>query len=358
MGSFKEVQEILPLCLEDEIIDDEEFILLYEACMPQNPSFPHSSYGKFSIVNKDPAECKADFRVEKGDIPILVEALRVPPIFKCVNGTICDGTEGLCVVLKRFAYPCRYSDMIPIFGRSVSELSIISNEVIDWIYTEHGHRVTQWNHSILDPTLLSTYANAIFDKGAALDNCFGFIDGTVRPICRPVVNQRTVYNGHKRVHSLKFQSVTLPNGLIAHLFGPVEGRMHDARMLAVSQLYDDLEVFAFNPAGREMCLYGDPAYPLRVHLQAPFRFGILTRDMEIFNESMSAVRSSVEWLFADVINYFKFLDFKKNLKIGLSQVGKMYLVCAILRNALTCLYSNTTAGYFGVDPPTLNEYFS
>ena len=82
------------------------------------------------------------------------------------------------------------------------------------------------------------------------------------------------------------------------------------------------------------------------------------RPVQIFNESMSAVRSSVEWLFGDIINYFKFLDFKKNLKIGLSQVGKMYIVCAILRNALTCLYSNTTAGYFGVDPPTLNEYFS
>mgnify|MGYP001800002814 CR=1 FL=1 len=31
-------------------------------------------------------------------------------------------------------------------------------------------------------------------------------------------------------------------------------------------------------------------------------------------------------------------DFKKNLKIGLNSVGKMYVVCAILRNALTCLY--------------------
>ena len=55
------------------------------------------------------------------------------------------------------------------------------------------------------------------------------------------------------------------------------------------------------------------------------------------NDSMSAVRASVEWLFADIINYFKFLDFKKDLKIGLSQVGKMYIVCALLRNALTCL---------------------
>ena len=81
-----------------------------------------------------------------------------------------------------------------------------------------------------------------------------------------------------------------------------------------------------------MCLYGDRAYPRRIHLQAPFRVGVLTRQMEIFNEKMSAVRASVEWLFAD-ISYFKFLDFTKNLRIGLSQVGKMYIVCAILRNA-------------------------
>ena len=127
-------------------------------------------------------------------------------------------------------------------------------------------------------------------------------------------------------------------------------------MLAVSGLYDDLENFAFCPVGREMCLYGDPAYPLRIHLQAPFRVGVLTRQMEIFNEKVSAGRASVEWLFAD-INYFKFLDFTKNLRIGLSQVGKMYIVCAILRNALTCLYSNTATEYFGVDPPSLQDYF-
>ena len=92
----------------------------------------------------------------------------------------------------------------------------------------------------------------------------------------------------------------------------VEGRMHDARMLAVSQLYDDLQNFAFDPVGRAMCLYGDPAYPLRVHLQAPFRVGILIRDMEMFNECMSAVHSSVEWLFGDIVNYFKFEDWTQS----------------------------------------------
>lgn len=76
-----------------------------------------------------------------------------------------------------------------------------------------------------------------------------------------------------------------------------------------------------------------------------------------FNKSMTAVRESVEWLFNDMATYFKFIDFKKNLKIGLSSVGKMYVVCALLRNALTCLYGNQTSTFFELDPLSLQEYF-
>ena len=71
---------------------------------------------------------------------------------------------------------------------------------------------------------------------------------------------------------------------------------------------------------------------------APFRGAALTAQMEAFNDSMSNVRTSVEWLFGDIVEYFKFMDFKKNLKIGLSSIGKLYVVCALLRNALTFLY--------------------
>ena len=107
-----------------------------------------------------------------------------------------------------------------------------------------------------------------------------------------------------------------------------------------------------------MCVFGDPAYPLRVHLQAPFRHGILTPMMEGYNAEMSSVRVTVEWLFGDIINDFKFLDFKKNLKIGMSSVGKMYLVCALLNNAITCLYGNSTSEFFGLNPPSLQDYTS
>ena len=106
-----------------------------------------------------------------------------------------------------------------------------------------------------------------------------------------------------------------------------------------------------------MCLYGDPAYPLRVHLQAPFRNAVLTPGMQAFNSTMSAVRESVEWLCADIFSYFKFMDFHKNLEIGLSSVVKMYIVSALLRNAHTCFNGNQTSEYFNLEPPTVEEYF-
>ena len=71
------------------------------------------------------------------------------------------------------------------------------------------------------PLELEKYSEVVFNKGAPLSNCFGFVDGTVRPITRPGENQRLLYNGHKRVHGLKFQSLVLPNGFIAHFYGPV-----------------------------------------------------------------------------------------------------------------------------------------
>ena len=97
MASFKKIQELLLPCLEQEIIGDREFSVLYEVHAPANLPFQPMAYKTFSLKNKNSAECKADFYVDKRDIDIalLVEVLGVPLILKCCNGTICDGSEGL-----------------------------------------------------------------------------------------------------------------------------------------------------------------------------------------------------------------------------------------------------------------------
>ena len=141
------------------------------------------------------------------------------------------------------------------------------------------------------------------------------------------------------------------------MYGPVDGKQHDCSMLRMSDLLIKLSLNAWDTNGNLLCLYGDSAYPLQIHLQCPFRNIRLTEEQQNFNKSMSQVRVAVEWLFGDICKWWAFIDFKKNLKINLSAVGKMYLTCALLTNAKTCLYGNMTSQFFQMNPPILEEYF-
>ena len=108
----------------------------------------------------------------------------------------------------------------------------------------------------------------------------------------------------------------MERSLYNFLLFSLEGRRHDAGILADSKLLDSVDHYAFNTNGDPGCLYGDPAYPIRVLLKVPFRQNAITPAMQAFNNSMSSVRESVEWTFGDVVKSFKALDFKSNLKIG------------------------------------------
>ena len=59
----------------------------------------------------------------------LRDALELPAKYICSQGTIATGMEALLVLLRRLAYPNRWSDLVPVFGQMVSELSLIFNEV-------------------------------------------------------------------------------------------------------------------------------------------------------------------------------------------------------------------------------------
>ena len=195
------------------MISEDEYLIPYDLNSCKNLDLPYDEFKRFDLDEKEDSECVAKFRVHKHSLPALAEALQISRVFRCRQRSIIDSMEGLCMLLWRLVYPCRYSYMMASFGRPAPVLSMITNEVLDFIYINHSHRIFQWNPAILQPVKLEEYANGIQVKGGALDNCFGFIDGTVRPISRPGKNQRIVYDGHKRVHALKFQSLAPPNGL-------------------------------------------------------------------------------------------------------------------------------------------------
>lgn len=83
-----------------------------------------------------------------------------------------------------------------------------------------------------------------------------------------------------------------------------EGTRHDAVMLRMSGLLNRLRQTSYSSAGQPLCIYGDPAYPLKIQLQASYRSANLTGGQEAFNKSMSDVRSAVECVFKDILSYY------------------------------------------------------
>ena len=148
-----------------------------------------------------------------------------------------------------------------------------------------------------------------------------------------------------------------PNGLIAHMYDPIEGRRHDAFLLSVSGLQSKLANIT-RLDGSPYVIYGDPAYGVTRSILAPFRGSRLTQQQESFNKSMSRVRVAVEWTFGKVVAIFSYLDFKRNNKVLLQPIGKYYLVAALLTNCHTCLYGSQTTTFFGVEPPSLEMYLA
>ena len=71
--------------------------------------------------------------------------------------------------------------------------------------------------------------------------------------------------------------------------------------------------------------------------------------------SMNKVKVTVEGMFGQIATYFAFLDYKKNLKIQLSVVGKMYTVCALQQMPILAC-TKMKLPLFNIDPPPLLEY--
>ena len=110
----------------------------------------------------------------------MAEVLQFPQLIKCYNKPVFDGLECFCVFLKQFAYSCLYEGMAPRFGRPVPELCLMSNATLDHIYYRFGRLLYDFNQPWLE-----IFANKIHSKETTLGNCWGFVNGTVGPVCRP-----------------------------------------------------------------------------------------------------------------------------------------------------------------------------
>ena len=87
----------------------------------------------------------------------------------------------------------------------------------------------------------------------------------------------------------------MPNGLIACLWGPMNGNRHDSHMLRESNLLNQLVDLNLVKGG-VYGLYEDPTYPQCQYIFSGFNNIGANNILALWNTLMSKVREVVEWV--------------------------------------------------------------
>ena len=134
MPIFRENRECIAYAYRKGLSTTGSLFCCMMPIFKKNRDFPYWNFDRFDLDELGNDQCKAEFRFYKNDIFKLAEYLQLPDENVTYNGLVVGLIPTLCIYLKRFPYPCSYGDLVSNFARPLSELSIIINHMIDWIY--------------------------------------------------------------------------------------------------------------------------------------------------------------------------------------------------------------------------------
>lgn len=65
--------------------------------------------------------------------------------------------------------------------------------MLDYVIQQKGHVLTNINPAWLSNDRIKELCRSVHQKGSSYDRCFGFVNCTVKGICRPTFQQREVH---------------------------------------------------------------------------------------------------------------------------------------------------------------------
>jgi nuclease HARBI1 len=301
---------------------------------------------------------RAHFRFDREEVEFIIQQLELPPYIATPQRDKADTFEVFCMMCMKFAYPTRFCSMVREYGRSQGSLSRLIKELRRLLYI-------QYSTALRFPAPLTEEQCACFSSKVR-SKCghpvvVGFIDGTVREICKPSVLQGPLYNGKDRIHSLKYQAINSPDGIIMHLAGPYPGSRHDQFMLRESKILEWIGSFPQQAGtGWPHVIYGDCGYSsVAGKIVVPYHDEELNAVHAGFNNSMTSVRISIEWAFGAILRNWASLRWVPDQQLlSRRNIGQIYFVAALLTNLLNCVRPNQTSLYFNCSPPSLAKYLA
>lgn len=251
----------------------------------------------------------------------------------------------LLIVLRRMAFPCRFVDLVNVFGLPTNRICDIYHSTVDFLYFKFARKLNRFE---IWKEHFPAFAQAFRDFGAPYDSLASIFDGHNVECCRPGglgnltsrVDQGELFSGEKANHSVKYMVAQFPNGMTA-LSGPYKGSSHDAKCLRES-LWTEILHDIFLQTGRRFNIFGDAGFVVSEYVQAMVKGygGYMFNEGRDFNNLMSRIRIYIENSFAGIANEFSYFSYSNGLRLGGRRFHRGYEVANFLMNVRSTLYGN------------------
>ena len=190
----------------------------------------------------------------KSQLRRVYDGFRFPSLFRTSTREKFTGEEVFLCGIRRLTFPNRTVESFwqTDFGFDHQQVSKVFNIFIGFI-------LMNWAYLLLDhlkfwKPYLKGFAESIRQQVVSMGCYFpsagteggfavcAFIDNTMNATCRPgggpardgksaprndPLIQQAWYNGWKKLHGLKWQTVDFPNGMNGHVYGPISVRRND-----------------------------------------------------------------------------------------------------------------------------------
>jgi hypothetical protein len=338
---------------------------------------------RLSIDSPDIEEGKiaADYRFKsRNQLHRLMAGFQIPAFFIIPDvGYRFSGEELFLIALERCALGSRYLDLQEKYKihhsaicRGVIHFARWMNE--NWGYLlrdnfEFWGEYLEESRDAIKAKMLSQYD---YDVDENMEDFLIslFIDCTIIPSCRtgggpmvpgvnapryPYLVQEAMYNGWKKCHGIKKQSIGLANGMAFQVSKGYSCRRHDLHLLDKSDINDRLvELTSERPPAEHFSCYGDSAYPQQDRI-------CCKRDGDEFtelNKAMNGCRESIEWMYRDLTQYWRIIGRKNafHLLTGFERADDLIDLCFTFNNAWNTMNHNETSQWFRCPPPSFEVY--
>lgn len=139
--SLKSLCNFIVLCYGTNWMDDLEFILLYGYSQSRE-TYLYQNNIQFNLEMFGEAQCVTEFWSGKTDISRLSDAHQLPQKIACCQ--FVNNIGALCILSKIIFELFRLSEIVPLFVRNLTEISLISNYILIYLYNRFNHLLNSW----------------------------------------------------------------------------------------------------------------------------------------------------------------------------------------------------------------------